>query len=60
MKMKMNNIEVRTLIERKRVNYYEVANALGIDRCTLSRWLQTELTDERKTKVIRAIKSIKF
>ena len=60
MKMKMNNLEVRELIERKRVNYYEIANELGIDRSTLSRWLQTELTDERKTKVIRAIKSIKF
>jgi len=60
MKMKMNNLEVRELIERKRVNYYEIANELGIDRSTLSRWLQTELTDERKAKVIRAIKSIKF
>ena len=60
MKMKMNNLEVRELIERKRVNYYEIANQLGIDRSTLSRWLQTELTDERKAKVIRAIKSIKF
>lgn len=60
MKMKMNNLEIRELIERKRVNYYEVATALGIDRSTLSRWLQTELSDERRTRVIKAIKSIKF
>jgi len=60
MKMKMNNLEIRELIERRRVNYYEIANQLGIDRSTLSRWLQTELTDERKTRVLKAIKSIKF
>ena len=60
MKMKMNNIEVRERIERKRVNYYEIANQLGIDRSTLSRWLQTELTPERKARVLKAIKDIKF
>ena len=60
MKSKLNNLEVRELIERKRVNYYEVATALGIDRSTLSRWLQTELSEERKTKVLKAIRSIKF
>ena len=59
MQMKMNNIEVRQLIERKRLKYYEVAECLGINVSTLSRWLQTELTPERKTKVVKAIKSIK-
>lgn len=59
MQMKMNNIEVRQLIERKRLKYYEVAESLGINVSTLSRWLQTELTPERKTKVVKAIKSIK-
>ena len=59
MQMKMNNIEVRQLIERKRLKYYEVANALGVNVSTLSRWLQVELSEERKTKVVKAIKSIK-
>lgn len=56
--MKFNNIEVRLLIEKKRLKYYEVAQAIGIDPCTLSRWFQGELTPERKETVIRAIESI--
>ena len=60
MKMKMNNLEIRELIEKKRVAYYEVASALGINVSTLSRWLRDELDDERKTKVLRAIRSIKY
>ena len=55
----MNNLEVRELIERKRLKYYEIAECLGVNSTTLSRWLQTELTPERKTKVLKAIKSIK-
>jgi len=60
MKMKMNNLEIRELIEKKRVAYYEVASALGINVSTLSRWLRDELDDERKTRVLKAIRSIKF
>jgi len=60
MKMKMNNLEVRELIERKRVAYYEVANQLGINVSTLSRWLRDELPEDKKAKVLKAIRSIKF
>lgn len=60
MKMKMNNIEVRELIEKKRIAYYEVASALGINVSTLSRWLREELDEEHKARVMKAIKSIKI
>lgn len=36
----MANIEVRELIRKYRLKHYEVAQALGINECTLSRWLQ--------------------
>lgn len=55
----MANIEVRELIRKYRLKHYEVAQALGIHECTLSRWLRTEFTSERKQKVINAIESIK-
>ena len=55
---KLNNIEIREEIERRRLNYYEVAAALGINSVTLSVWLRTELTDERKEKVMKAIESL--
>lgn len=58
--MKMNNIEIRQEIERKRLKYYEVAKVIGITPVTLSVWLQEELTPERKKRVCQAIDSIKF
>ena len=58
--MILNNIEVRQAIEKKRLKYYEVAQAIGIDACTLSKWLQKELTEERKKRVMDAINNYKF
>lgn len=57
--MSMNNIEVRTAIERKRLKYFEVAAALNINPATLSRWLQTEMKPEKKKAVLHAIRAIK-
>lgn len=56
----MKNIEVRQAIEKKRLKHYEVAERLGVDACTFSRWLNCkEMNPERKKEVMRAIKSIK-
>ena len=54
----MNNIDVRKAIEKNRVKYWEVANALNINSSTLSRWLQCELSPERKKAVIDAISRV--
>lgn len=56
--MRMNNTEIRKLIEKKRLRYYEVARAAGVNPQTFSGWLQTELTDERKKRVLKAIESL--
>ena len=53
--MNVNNIEVRNLIQKKRLKYFEVAAAVGINPCTLSHWMQTELNDKRKKKILKAI-----
>lgn len=58
--MNKNNMEIRELIERKRLKYYEVAQALNITPFTFSVWLRDELRPERKKEVIQAIKSIKL
>ncbi len=57
--MNLNNIEIRHAIEKTRLKYYEVAQAVGIDACTLSKWLQKELTEERKARVLDAIHKLK-
>lgn len=58
--MVLNNIEVRQAIEKKRMKYYEVAQAIGISSCTLSRWLESDLTPERKERILKAIEEFKF
>lgn len=58
--MKLNNMEVRQAIEKKRLKYYEVAEALNIHNATLSRWLQTEMNPKKKQAVLKAINDIKI
>ena len=58
--MTLNNMEIRQAIEKKRLKYFEVAAALKINPATLSRWLQCELTPERKKEVLKAIHDIKI
>ena len=54
----MNNIEIRELIEKRRLKHWELANALGINPCTFSKWLRLEVTEKRKQEIIKAINSI--
>lgn len=56
--MTMKNLDVRKAIEQKRLKYFEVAAALNIHPATLSRWLQTEMPSQKKSKVMKAIKGI--
>lgn len=57
--MNLNNLEVRTAIEKKRLKYYEVAHVLGIHPGSFSRWLQCELDDSHKRMVLDAIRKLK-
>ncbi len=51
----MNNVEVRRKIFEKDIKKYQVAEKLGINWVTLSRWLQTEMSDDKKARVLAAI-----
>ena len=61
--MKVDNSErcrqVRQVIERKRLKYLEVADAVGIDPSTLSHWLR-KMSQERYDRIMRAIESIEL
>jgi predicted XRE-type DNA-binding protein len=54
----MKNIDIRNLIAQKRLKHYEVAEALGVEDSTFSRWLYHELPEEKKKRIIEAINSI--
>lgn len=57
--MKLNNIEIRQAIEKKRLKYFEVAEACGVTSYTFSHWLQTEMKPEKKTEVLKVIEGIR-
>lgn len=52
------NTDIREAIDKKGLALYEVANALGIAPGTFAHWLQRELTQEQREKVLAAIESI--
>lgn len=53
------NTDIRRAIDEKKLNLYEVANEMGITPPTFSHWLQKELSQERKEKILAAIENIK-
>lgn len=54
----MANQEIKNLISKHRLKYYEVADVMGISPGYLSTLLRKELPDELKTKVVEAINQL--
>lgn len=53
------NQDVKRAIQQSGFYFYEVADQLGIHDCTLSKWLRHELSDEKKSVVLQAIRELK-
>lgn len=49
------NAEVRNKMTGSGLHQWQVADQIGISEGTLTRWLRTELTGERREKVLDAI-----
>ena len=49
------NVEIRNKIESNRILYWEVADRVGIAQSNLSVWLRTEMREDRKQRVEKAI-----
>lgn len=52
-----NNIEIRNAIFTNNLKKWEIANKLGITDSTFSRMLRTELSEEKKNKILEIIKN---
>lgn len=52
------NQELRDLMYTNRLKNWEVAQAIQISDSRFSVWLRTELSDERKERVLKAIESL--
>ena len=54
-----NNKEIRKIIEESGLKKYQIANEIGITVYTFSHWLQTDLNEERKTRILKAVEKLK-
>lgn len=54
----MKGTEIKSLIKKKRLRQWEVAQELHINEFTLSRWLRGTLGKEREEAVLKAIESL--
>lgn len=52
------NKEIRNKIESNRILYWEVADRIGIAQSNLSVWLRTEMREDRKQRVEKAINEL--
>ena len=52
------NVEIKIALVRYGVRQYEVARALGVSEYTLSRWLHTQMSPERKEAILETIRRI--
>ena len=52
---KIANLEIRNKIESNRILYWEVADKIGIAQSNLSVWLRTDMREDRKQRVEKAI-----
>lgn len=57
--MRKKNSDVREMIEAAGLKHWQVAETVGVDKATLCVWLRTDLTEERRTKIMDAIERIK-
>lgn len=55
----MRNKKIRKIIKELDFKYWQVAEKIGISRCTFSEWLRYELTGERLERVQKALDELR-
>lgn len=52
------NADIRTAIRESVLCQYQVAEKIGVSEFTFIRWMRNELSDERKQRILAAIKEL--
>lgn len=52
------NADIRTAIRESNLRQYQVAEKIGVSEFTFIRWMRNELSDERKQRILAAIKEL--
>ncbi len=58
--MKKANQDIRNLLDKERIFYWEVAEKLGMKAPNFTVMMRTKLSEEKREKVLKAIKEIKL
>lgn len=56
--MEKKNREIRQAAKENSVYLWEIAKALGISEPTITRWLRSELSKEKESKILFTIRQI--
>ena len=56
----MANEDIRNAIMKKRLRFWEVAQALGVSAETLSRWLRVEMPEDKREKILNVVKTFEL
>lgn len=57
--MMKKNTDIREMIKKAGLRHWQVAETIGVDQATLCVWLRTDLSEERRTRILDAIERIK-
>lgn len=55
----MKNLDVRQAIQKAGLKHWQVAEATAISQYTLCVWLRSDLSNERRLRVMQAIERLK-
>ena len=55
----MENMEIRMTMLKNNMKFWQVANVIGINPATLSRWMREKLEGDRLEQVEKAIEKLK-
>lgn len=55
----MKNLDIREALKNANMRHWVLADELGIDESTLTRWLRQELPTDKKERIIKIIESYK-
>ena len=55
----MENVEIRMTMLKNNIKFWQVANVIGVNPDTFSRWMRYELTGERLERVQKALDELR-
>lgn len=53
------NQDIKTTIKAAGLHQWQIAKACGVNESTFVRWLRDELTEERRSMILKAVNDLK-